>query len=66
MKIKPCPFCGKQPDVTEIKNLKLPMLSPKYKISCQGWPCKVHPSIESYDGIERAAKWWNMRSGKAR
>jgi restriction alleviation protein Lar len=68
LKLKPCPFCGKQPEVFPE--------DPKTegdawtKIACVNERCGVFPEVTSYDDIKayhrrNAARRWNTRRGVA-
>lgn len=52
-KLKPCPFCGKQPKVTEDNGLEI-------CIECKPCGASVYKAKGNY--IKDAIKTWNMRN----
>ena len=58
-KLKPCPFCGEMPAITE----HAPKINGKYQwqIGCESSRCCFNPTIHFLDTKETAIKCWNYR-----
>ena len=53
-KLKPCPFCGSEPEIYSTKTI--------YRIYCDDEKCHVHPDIWQMGTFEEIAQKWNTRA----
>ena len=51
--IKPCQFCGEQPDIRIIKKY------PKFSFGCQNPECPVRPWVGDFSKLQEAIETWN-------
>ena len=52
-RLKPCPFCGKQPVLVHIGN---------YSVTCDSQECTVAPgTADGFDTAKAAIEAWNTR-----
>ena len=58
-KIKPCPWCGKEPGLETIGTTVI-----KYFYCCNNIKCPVAPSTASYKDKKSAKRAWNKRYTK--
>lgn len=55
--IKPCPFCGRKPKITDLGQVK--------KLSCEYSGCQIHPHIVytwQEEKEKKAIEAWNRRN----
>ena len=55
-KLKPCPFCGKQPNIEQNNSTK------KYWIHCDNPKCRIQPCGDMHTSRSVVVREWNRRS----
>ena len=58
MKLLPCPFCGKEPEIDQYK-IQGVML---WNVACMNDDCLVEVETEDFESEEDAIKAWNKRA----
>lgn len=56
--LKPCPFCGAEADLVEIRMT----LSSLWDVTCTGDNCGVTPNVGATEDMQLAIDSWNMRA----
>ena len=62
--LKPCPFCGGEAGLFEIKGIDNDLLA--YVVGCMEDNCEIRPSIQKELDKEVVIKIWNTRTPKER
>ena len=63
-KLKPCPFCGGEAGVFEIKGIDNDLIS--YIVGCLESSCKIRPSVQRELDKQGVIDLWNRRSNNDR
>lgn len=61
--LKPCPFCGGQPTLSERKSYSN---TKWYRVICLNSMCLICPSTAEFEDKENAIRAWNRRTEKTK
>jgi Lar family restriction alleviation protein len=64
IRLKPCPFCGKRPEIDTRKPFE--SVYPRCLISCQNTHCPAMLEVESETEEEAIAKWNTRYTAKGK
>jgi Lar family restriction alleviation protein len=63
-KLKPCPFCGGEAELFEIKGANSDLIA--YMVGCIEGSCEIRPSIQKQLDKEGTIELWNRRADNDR